>query len=298
MRHSCCAASPWFVHNVPEHSNGVVIAHILKVYVVHLQNNVEKVKFINLENCCFFHCHLMPADFTHTPAAACPRARCGRLLPRRHPSWWSRCRSLRRPARCSGPRYWCPESCTSLQEEGSARSDEARHKHKHLRHETMSAALHYFGIISLSQERAFCVHTCGILTHVEGDSDDVQGHCGVCDAAEWGRLETTTGGKKSPGEDEILTEGMCEHDFQSRVFSTSGPLTLSMFEAFGFRRRRRCRLMRREELCSVELLNLKTRKRAQHFKNQNTKYNINIWTDNRASATTSNNSNRRCTFLE
>lgn len=25
-------------------------------------------------------------------------------------------------------------------------------------------------------------------------------------------------GKKSPGEDEILTEGMCEHDFQSRVF--------------------------------------------------------------------------------
>lgn len=27
------------------------------------------------------------------------------------------------------------------------------------------------------------------LTHVEGDSDDVEGHGGVCDAAEWWRLE-------------------------------------------------------------------------------------------------------------
>lgn len=33
-------------------------------------------------------------------------------------------------------------------------------------------------------------------------------------------------------------------------------LTLSMLDAFGFRRRRRCRLISLEELCSVELLNL------------------------------------------
>lgn len=63
--------------------------------------------------------------------------------------------------------------------------------------------------------------------------------------------------QKEKGEDEIKSEGMCEADFPSGVFATSCPLTLSMLEAFGFRRRRRCRLMRREELCSVELLNLK-----------------------------------------
>lgn len=40
-------------------------------------------------------------------------------------------------------------------------------------------------------------------------------------------------------------------------------LTLSMLEALGFRRRRRCRLIRREELCSVELLNLKPKKKSQ-----------------------------------
>lgn len=33
-------------------------------------------------------------------------------------------------------------------------------------------------------------------------------------------------------------------------------LTLSMLEALGFLLRRRCLLIRREELCSVELLNL------------------------------------------
>lgn len=41
-------------------------------------------------------------------------------------------------------------------------------------------------------------------------------------------------------------------------------LTLSILEALGFRRRRRCRLIRREELCSVELLNLKPKKKSQH----------------------------------
>lgn len=44
-------------------------------------------------------------------------------------------------------------------------------------------------------------------------------------------------------------------------------LTLSILEALGFRRRRRCRLIRREELCSVELLNLNTRKEENFFRN-------------------------------
>lgn len=94
-----------------------------------------------------------------------------------------------------------------------------------------------------------------ILTHVEGDRDDVQGHGGVCDAAEGGRLDIIT---EKNGKNVIVSDETYEADFQSRVSTTSCPLTLSMFEAFGFRRRRRCRLMRREELCSVELLNLRT----------------------------------------
>lgn len=80
-------------------------------------------------------------------------------------------------------------------------------------------------------------------------------------------MRTTGHHNRKRGENEIISEGMCEADFQSRVSSTSCPLTLSMFEAFGFRRRRRCRLMRREELCSVELLNLKAVcSGAQHLK--------------------------------
>lgn len=35
---------PWFVHDVPEHSNGVVVAHVFKVDVVYLQNNTVKNK--------------------------------------------------------------------------------------------------------------------------------------------------------------------------------------------------------------------------------------------------------------
>lgn len=42
-------------------------------------------------------------------------------------------------------------------------------------------------------------------------------------------------------------------------------LTLSILEALGFRRRRRCRLIRREELCSVELLNLNTKIEENHI---------------------------------
>lgn len=66
-----------------------------------------------------------------------------------------------------------------------------------------------------------------------------------------------------------------EHNFNKEVYdkglicSPVRPsvcaLTLSILEALGFRRRRRCRLIRREELCSVELLNLKTRKEVTHI---------------------------------
>ena len=42
-------------------------------------------------------------------------------------------------------------------------------------------------------------------------------------------------------------------------------LTRSILEALGLRRRRRCRLIRREELCSVELLNLNTGNEDNHM---------------------------------
>lgn len=60
---------------------------------------------------------------------------------------------------------------------------------------------------------------------------------------------------------------MSEADFQSCV-ARAYCLTRSILEALGFRRRRRCRLIRREELCSVELLNLKTTSsRTKHLLN-------------------------------
>lgn len=60
---------------------------------------------------------------------------------------------------------------------------------------------------------------------------------------------------------------MSEADFQSCA-TRAYRLTRSILEALGFRRRRRCRLIRREELCSVELLNLKTTSsRTKHLLN-------------------------------
>lgn len=93
------------------------------------------------------------------------------------------------------------------------------------------------------------------LTHVERDSDDVQRHSGVCDAAEWGRLD---GRKVTFGKKEKYEKKNESHKLQ-HIFLQVCSLTLSILEALGFRRRRRCRLIRREELCSVELLNLNTR---------------------------------------
>lgn len=68
MRPSCCGASPWLVHDVPEHSHSVVVAHVLEVYVVHLQNNIEKMKTRRpaqnlLRNAARFH--LPSAVLTH-----------------------------------------------------------------------------------------------------------------------------------------------------------------------------------------------------------------------------------------
>lgn len=49
------------------------------------------------------------------------------------------------------------------------------------------------------------------------------------------------------------------HTQHWKFFQSVQHLTLSILEALGFRRRRRCRLIRWEELCSVELLNLNMR---------------------------------------
>lgn len=109
------------------------------------------------------------------------------------------------------------------------------------------------------------VHMSEPLTHVESDGNDVQRHSGVCDAAEWWGLEVAREGKKLKTKNGTKSKNCNWNTVFNQLighllYECGYGLTLSMLEVLGFRRRRRCRLIKREELCSVELLNLNMRK--------------------------------------
>lgn len=94
------------------------------------------------------------------------------------------------------------------------------------------------------------------LTHVESDGDDVQGHGGVCDAAEGGCLW------RDP------MRG-CVGTIQSRLPTHLLP-TRSVCLKRCFRRRHLClRISREEVLCSVELLSLRQETRGRSQKSTN-----------------------------
>lgn len=99
------------------------------------------------------------------------------------------------------------------------------------------------------------------FTHVECDSDDVEAHGGVSDAAEGRRLKRQ--------EDHSTCEDMSiiRFFFQQRKWRLLKLLTRSILASLCLRRRRLClRINCEEELCSVELLSLK--KEHKRSKNQ------------------------------